>query len=175
MPSMWFNPCEILRVTVEIGMGNKTKGNLFVVGQFALLAVIAFVPSRKIWIPNGLFEVIAVILQVFGVGILIVSATTLGRNLTANPVPLENARLKTNGIYGLVRHPIYFGLISTATGLVVNDGPVVSLVALLALIALLDVKARFEEKLLLEKFEEYAHYAAKVGRLFPGIGRIRQS
>ena len=42
-----------------------------------------------------------------------------------------------------------------------------------ALITLLSVKARFEESLLLAKYEGYKQYASRVGRMLPGIGRIR--
>ena len=35
------------------------------------------------------------------------------------------------------------------------------------------VKARFEEKLLMDHFEGYAEYATKVGRFVPGLGKIR--
>jgi len=43
----------------------------------------------------------------------------------------------------------------------------------LGLVVLLNFKARFEERLLLAKFPEYAAYAAKVGRLFPGVGKLK--
>jgi protein-S-isoprenylcysteine O-methyltransferase Ste14 len=35
------------------------------------------------------------------------------------------------------------------------------------------VKARFEEKLLAQKYPDYAAYSAKVGRLLPLLGRKR--
>jgi len=42
-----------------------------------------------------------------------------------------------------------------------------------ALLALLAVKARWEERMLAATHTDYAAYAAATGRFVPGIGRIR--
>ena len=156
-------------------MNDKKVGNLFVFGQFLLIAVLALTPASNLWPASEILTFIANSSFAIGFALLILSFANLGKSLTANPVPLDKAELKTNGAYSIVRHPIYLALILVAIALTLKSASLVSVVALLALVVLLDFKARFEEKLLMKKFANYKNYAQKVGRLFPGIGRIRQS
>jgi protein-S-isoprenylcysteine O-methyltransferase Ste14 len=155
-------------------MTNKTKGNIFVAIQFALLALLFFVPGGSDWQVSTEMSLASLLLSAFGFVILIFSAVTLGKSLTANPVPLKNAVLKTNGLYSLVRHPIYFGVILLAVAVVVQSRSWMHLLFGMALFVLFELKARFEESLLLEHYRDYAAYASKVGRLLPLIGRIRK-
>lgn len=156
-------------------MNDKKVGNLFVFGQFLLIAVLALTPASTIWPASEVLTFIANSSFAIGFALLILSFANLGKSLTANPVPLDKAELKTNGAYSIVRHPIYLALILVASALTLKSASLVSVATLLALVVLLDFKARFEEKLLMKKFANYKNYAQKVGRLFPGIGRIRQS
>ena len=93
----------------------------------------------------------------------------LGKSLTPFPKPLEEARLVRHGIYALMRHPVYAGLIALSLGWACLWGSWrgVALARLQAV--LLDAKARREERWLREKFPDYDQYAAKVCRLIPGI------
>jgi protein-S-isoprenylcysteine O-methyltransferase Ste14 len=154
-------------------MKDKTKGNLMVTGQFILLAELMFVPGRSDWAVGGALHLVAQVVLGAGIFVTAVAIVGLGRSLTANPVPLERATLKTTGLYAVVRHPIYLGLILIGVGLTVGSGSVFQVPALLGLVALLHFKARFEERLLFAKYPDYAEYASKVGRLVPGVGRIR--
>ena len=154
-------------------MSQKTVGNLFVIGQFALLAVLLILPQGSAW-PSG--EPVATMgyaLNLVGMAIVIFAIASLGKSLTANPVPLEEATLKTTGLYAVVRHPIYFGFILAASGLTLKCGSWVSLAVFGGLVLLLNFKARFEERLLIAKYDGYLAYASKVGRLVPGLGRLR--
>jgi protein-S-isoprenylcysteine O-methyltransferase Ste14 len=156
-------------------MNDKKVGNLFVFGQFLLIAFLALTPASNLWSASEVLTFIANGSFAIGFALLILSFANLGKSLTANPVPLDKAELKTNSAYSIVRHPIYLALILVAIALTLKSASLVSVAALLALVVLLDFKARFEEKLLMKKFANYKNYAQKVGRLFPGIGRIRQS
>jgi protein-S-isoprenylcysteine O-methyltransferase Ste14 len=60
-----------------------------------------------------------------------------------------------------------------ALGLAFIGASVGHLIAAGALIVLLMVKSRLEERMLLGQYRDYAAYAARVGRLVPGVGRIR--
>jgi protein-S-isoprenylcysteine O-methyltransferase Ste14 len=154
-------------------MTNKVKGNIFVAIQFALLALLFFVPGGSDWQVATEMSFALALLSALGFVILIVSAINLGKSLTANPVPLENAVLKTNGLYSLVRHPIYFAVLLLALSAAVQSRSWLHVFFAIALFILLEFKARFEEKLLLEHYADYAGYASRVGRLIPFVGRIR--
>jgi protein-S-isoprenylcysteine O-methyltransferase Ste14 len=96
-------------------------------------------------------------------------ALRMGSRLTPSPRPRENARLLVHGSFRLVRHPMYGGLILMAFGwaLFVN-GPLTLLYACV-LFVWLDVKSRFEERLLEERFEGYAEYRRRSRKLVPFV------
>jgi protein-S-isoprenylcysteine O-methyltransferase Ste14 len=154
-------------------MTNKSKGNIFVAFQFALLGLLFLVPGRSDWSVSQPTSNAMLLISIFAASILIVSAINLGKSLTANPVPLDIATLKTKGFYAIVRHPIYFAVLLLALSAAVQSKSWLHVFFAIALFILLEFKARFEEKLLLEHYADYASYAAKVGRLIPFVGRIR--
>jgi protein-S-isoprenylcysteine O-methyltransferase Ste14 len=92
----------------------------------------------------------------------------LGRHWSMAIVPGQTSRLVTRGVYRWVRHPIYslsMGLM-LASAVVLPTVPMV-LVACLHLIAL-NLKARYEEHYLEERFgSAYAEYCSHVGRFWP--------
>jgi protein-S-isoprenylcysteine O-methyltransferase Ste14 len=154
-------------------MNSKAQGNLLVGLQFLLLGFLVLLPEGEHWETALVFTFIANGMTVLALFILLVSAINLGRSLTANPVPLDKAELKTTGMYSLVRHPIYSAIVLLAIGRSVTSESFLVLVVGVLLVVLISIKARFEDRLLLKHYEGYATYAAKVGRMIPGIGRIR--
>jgi protein-S-isoprenylcysteine O-methyltransferase Ste14 len=103
------------------------------------------------------------------VGILIAAtgAVNLGRNLTPLPTPKENSALIITGAYRLVRHPIYSGILFMAFGWGMWLNSWLTVGYALLLFAFFDIKSRYEEKLLLEKFPDYAAYRKRVKKLIP--------
>jgi protein-S-isoprenylcysteine O-methyltransferase Ste14 len=89
------------------------------------------------------------------------------RSFTANPRPLLTGRLIRSGPYGVVRHPVYSGLIFGAFGLALVRLSTPTLVAALLLFVILDLKRRREEIWLAERFAEYPEYAAHGKGLIP--------
>jgi len=89
------------------------------------------------------------------------------RSFTANPRPLPTGRLIRSGPYGVVRHPVYSGLVFCAFGLALVRLSTPTLVAALLLFVILDLKRRREEVWLAERFAEYAQYAAQSRALIP--------
>jgi protein-S-isoprenylcysteine O-methyltransferase Ste14 len=147
------------------------QGNLMVALQFVFLGLIIFLPNGTDWPTPLWFTAVAAISLYMGWLILIVAAVNLGKSLTANPVPLERATLKTTGLYGIVRHPIYLGLLLIGFATALGSASIRKAIYFVLLTALLNVKARFEEKLLTQKYPEYSAYSARVGRLLPRLGR----
>jgi protein-S-isoprenylcysteine O-methyltransferase Ste14 len=92
-----------------------------------------------------------------GLALGIWAGRTMGRSLSPFPRPPRSTRLVQNGPFRVVRHPIYLGgtLFCAGLGLVFS----VYALALTAVLALFWVfKARHEERLLTERFPEYADY-----------------
>ena len=135
--------------------------------QFALLAVIVLSPPRDDWpVPSWLLTIGAVGSWA-GIAIMLVAGLGLGRGLTAAPLPNAHAKLRTGGLYRLVRHPIYTGLLLFTVAHVATSGSALVALAGVLLILLINAKARWEEKRLTERFLDYPDYARRTPRFVP--------
>ena len=152
-------------------MNNKSRGYFYVAVQFLLIALLFTAPRQDQ--PYGNFSdplgIVGVAVIALGAIILVTSFVRLGKSLTANPVPKDDGVLVTSGLYGRVRHPIYFGLLVLCLGVVLDAGWWPQIVIALMLYFLLNIKAQFEEDLLRQKYPEYKAYALKTPRFFPRI------
>jgi protein-S-isoprenylcysteine O-methyltransferase Ste14 len=77
--------------------------------------------------------------------------------------------LLEQGAYGLVRHPIYSGILQLAFGWGLRTGGWLTLGYALLLFLILDRKARREEVILRQTFPGYDAYSCRVKRLIPFI------
>ncbi len=140
-----------------------------VAAQFALIGVLVLLPGRADWpVPAGL-RVLCLVGASLGVVVMVLAGTALGRGLTAVPLPNRHAVLRTGGLYRAVRHPIYTGLLLTTGSFMVASASLPRLAAFVALLALLGVKARWEEVRLARRFAAYPQYAASTPRFVPGL------
>ncbi len=142
-----------------------------VAAQFVFLLLLGFMPWGSLWPRDIASLVIGLVLVALGVGIALAAGGALGRTLTPSPIPKADGQLVTGGVYALVRHPIYSGLLVLGLGLVAIGASVLHLLAWVALLSILMAKARFEERMLADHYPGYRAYAARVGRLVPGVGR----
>ncbi len=107
-----------------------------------------------------------------GITLATVGALRLGRSLHPLPAPPDDATLRTDGVYGMVRHPIYVGLLASCAGAAVLRARPEPLAAVAVLAGVLHVKTGYEERLLRSRFgAAYAEYAERVPRLVPRIRR----
>jgi protein-S-isoprenylcysteine O-methyltransferase Ste14 len=154
-------------------MNNSLKGNLLVICQFILLGLLILYPSNSInYGPFALTVTIAIaVLLALGLVILGLSFLALGRSLTAHPIPAKNGELVTDGLYRFARHPIYTGLLAIGLAMTLSGGLFPHMLFFIALVALLNYKASFEEQLLRARYVDYASYAEKTGRFLPKLKR----
>ncbi|MEO5885006.1 MAG: isoprenylcysteine carboxylmethyltransferase family protein [Candidatus Limnocylindrales bacterium] len=94
----------------------------------------------------------------------------LGGSLTPLPHPRDDARLVETGVYGLVRHPIYGGLILGAVGWALMLASLAGLVASALLLAFFTLKAAREEAWLTTRFPGYPAYRTRTRRFIPWVG-----
>ena len=135
--------------------------------QFALIAFVVLWPSGQINI--AAIYIGGVLLVAPGIIVLYLGIKNLGRSLAANPVPKSDAELVETGIYKYLRHPIYTGLMLATLGSAVQTLDLTKLVVWLALVLLLNYKARWEETLLVKKYPGYADYMKRTGRFVPRL------
>jgi protein-S-isoprenylcysteine O-methyltransferase Ste14 len=101
--------------------------------------------------------------------VLAFARLTVARAMTVFPRPREHAALAERGVYRLVRHPIYGGLILMALGLSLAESPL-GLIPAALLAVVVDLKSRLEEEWLVERQPGYAAYRARTPRRFvPGV------
>lgn len=140
---------------------------VLVAAQLVLLALIALLPRGWGWPVGGWLRALGVAGTVAGLAVMVLGGTALGRGLTAVPIPNEHAQLRTGGLYRMVRHPIYTGLLLAAGSFVVATGSGWRALAFAGLVVLLTVKARWEEVRLARRFAAYPEYAARTPRFVP--------
>ncbi|OIP71592.1 MAG: hypothetical protein AUK48_12335 [Oscillatoriales cyanobacterium CG2_30_44_21] len=152
------------------------KGEYWVLGQtvlsvgFALLPVYPaialnnFSPIWKYadWGLTGFFGLIALLLLLSG-------SIKLGTNLTPLPHPKDDGELVTGGVYALVRHPIYSGVIFLAIAYSCWKLSLSHAIGAIVLLLFFDIKARKEESWLSNKFSDYDQYRSQVKKLIPWI------
>jgi protein-S-isoprenylcysteine O-methyltransferase Ste14 len=85
----------------------------------------------------------------------------LGPQITPFPKPVEEGEVKRTGAYGLVRHPMYGGVLLLTLGWSLASSPL-ALAPWTAAVVFLDAKRRREEAWLAEKHPEYEEYRASV-------------
>ena len=141
--------------------------------QFVFLLLLGFLPWGSLWSRGLGTIVLGLALVVLGAGIAFAAGAGLGRTLTPSPIPRDDGVLVTGGVYAAVRHPIYSGLLIIGAGLVVIGASALHVLAWFGLLSVFMLKSRLEERMLAGKYSAYGAYAARVGRLVPGLGRIR--
>lgn len=114
------------------------------------------------WGLTSLCSLIAAILLLWG-------GVELGTNLTPLPHPKDNGKLVTSGIYGVVRHPIYSGVIFLAIAYSFWQLSLIHFISAMLLLLFFDIKARKEESWLRIKFSDYGVYQTRVKKLIPWI------
>jgi len=104
-----------------------------------------------------------------GCGVALMGAVQLGDALTPLPHPRDGARLREEGIYRYLRHPIYAGLIIGSFGWALAWQSLWGLAGVVLVFLFFDRKAAREERWLRAHYPGYGDYATRVKRFFPGV------
>jgi len=148
-------------------MNNKTiKSWAFVTVQAVLLVALIFLTDGNQYNPANVV-LTGKIIQIFGAVILLISFYDLRKSLTALPMPKDNGVLQVHGLYRFVRHPMYVGVLVLSLGIAVAGGNLEKYVLVICLYILFSYKARYEEKLLAEKYSGYEKYMKNTPRFLP--------
>jgi protein-S-isoprenylcysteine O-methyltransferase Ste14 len=146
----------------------QARGSLLVGLQVVCLVLVVLPVGPVLWVTPRWLVVLSLLTLVAAAVLALLGAARLGRGLRAHPAPAAGATLRTDGVYGLVRHPIYLALLLGAAVVTVASGRLLAVLATVALSAVLHVKAGLEEQLLRERFgSDYDEYAQRVPRVLP--------
>jgi len=142
------------------------------------IAVVVIVSLLQRFVPTGIWRAISYrseALALAGVAVLVVSTLftlwarlTLGTMWTGRPAIKDQHELRTDGPYGVTRHPIYTGLMGMLLGTMLLAGFGGLLPAFVMAGIYCSVKIRTEERLLTETFgERYLQYRRLVPAVLP--------
>jgi protein-S-isoprenylcysteine O-methyltransferase Ste14 len=154
----------------------EDRGNRWVIIAFALIGLAegylpAYTDRVGFWTIDGdAIRWIGVVLFVVGGTLRIWPVFVLGRRFSGLVAIQPGHTLVTAGIYRIIRHPSYLGLLVNALGWAIAFRSGVGVLLTAMLIPPLLARIRAEEKLLGTQFgAEYDAYRARTSRLLPRL------
>jgi protein-S-isoprenylcysteine O-methyltransferase Ste14 len=154
----------------------EDRGNRWVIVALTLLGLLdaylpAFTDRKAFWTLDGeTMRWLGVVLFAAGGALRLWPVFVLGPRFSGLVAIQPGHTLVTSGIYGVIRHPSYLGLLVNALGwgLAFRAGVGVLLTALMIPPLLARIYA--EERLLRTQFgDEYSAYCVRTSRLIPGL------
>jgi protein-S-isoprenylcysteine O-methyltransferase Ste14 len=154
----------------------EDRGNRWVIAALVLIGLLqAYLPAytdrKDFWTIDGdAVRWLGVALFAIGGALRLWPVFVLGHRFSGLVAIQPGHSLVASGIYGVIRHPSYLGLLvnSLGWGLAFRSGVGVLLTALT--IPLLLARIRAEENLLRTQFgEQYDAYRRRTSRLIPGL------
>jgi protein-S-isoprenylcysteine O-methyltransferase Ste14 len=136
--------------------------------QLALIGAIVGLAFARVYWPESAADeltVVGIVAIVVGVALFVAGVVSLGPALTPFPRPSDRGGLVDRGVYRIVRHPLYGGVILIALGWSLAESPL-ALAPTAVLAGFLDLKARREEAWLEERYADYRAYADRTRHRF---------
>lgn len=154
----------------------RLAGVLFSASLLALLAApIATLAGLLpcVALPRPL-SVLGLVLAIVGFAAVLVSQIQMGASWRVGVDASERTELVTDGVFAVVRNPIFSAIGVFAVGMLLLVPNALSLLGLLFGAIGLELQVRWVEEpyLLSTHGDAYAGYAQRVGRFVPAVGRI---
>lgn len=146
-----------------IGRRSSLAGAVVALAGTFIMSVPVVAPFTN---PSGLAMAASAALTLAGTAFSIASLASLGRCFGIFP---EARGLVAKGPYRWVRHPLYVGEATSTLGQVVVTASPAMVALFLAFVVLQAWRAANEERALAAVFPEYADYAGRTKRFFPGL------
>jgi protein-S-isoprenylcysteine O-methyltransferase Ste14 len=157
----------------RFGSPEWLAGVLFVVALVVgILGPMLVLLGQSVIARSDLVGIVGSGLALFGVGLTVAAQLSMRDSWRIGVDSSERTELRTTGLFGAVRNPIFSAMALTATGLMLMVPTVVSVGGLLALFVALQLQVRIVEEpyLLRTHGEVYEKYCSSAGRFVPRIG-----
>ncbi|HEY1097518.1 MAG TPA: isoprenylcysteine carboxylmethyltransferase family protein [Myxococcota bacterium] len=151
-------------------------GVLFVIGVVALPAA-ALLDVADLWstfrAPSTAMRVAGGVLCALGMVGTSISQHTMGTSWRIGVDAQETTALVDDGIFGLVRNPIFTFMTIASIGFSLLVPHVLAIVGVVAVVVAIELQVRLVEEpyLIATHGDAWRAYAARVGRFVPGFGR----
>jgi protein-S-isoprenylcysteine O-methyltransferase Ste14 len=163
------------QVNLSTGV-REDRGNRWIIAAVSIIALLcAYLPAytdrKELWTIDGdAVRWLGVLLFAVGGVLRLWPVFTLGRRFSGLVAIQPGHALVTHGIYGVIRHPSYLGLLINALGWVLAFRSIVGILLTLLMIPPLVARMNAEERLLRSEFgDAYDAYRARTSRLIPGL------
>jgi len=162
---------------VNLSSGEREdRGNRWVIAALIILGLLqAYLPAytdrKEFWTFDGdSLRWLGVVLFIVGGVLRIRPVFVLGHRFSGLVAIQPGHTLVTTGMYGVIRHPSYLGLLVNSLGWAFAFRSGVGVLLMLLTIPPLVARIRSEETLLHTQFgAEYDAYRARTSRLIPGL------
>ena len=143
------------------------KGRLLVAAQFCCLAVLVLLPAGGAVTPGRGFT--STVLSAAATVVLALAFIALRPSITVFPEPRDGVPFIRHGIYAWVRHPMYLAVLLFGAAMVCTRWTVESALVWLLLYVDLQLKHRYEDRLLAQRWPDASTYQSQVGALLPRL------
>ena len=169
----WYKSRDLIQTRAEFRAPEQTGDRFFMLS--GLLTALA------IFIMSGLdfrFKLTAIPFSIKFIGLMVFSSSFLIYFVTmrANPYLFKQIEIHddqeviSTGLYGLVRHPMYVGIILMVTSFPIALGTITGVIPAFLFDFLLVKRITLEERLLIQELEGYTEYMKRVKyRLIPKL------
>jgi protein-S-isoprenylcysteine O-methyltransferase Ste14 len=154
----------------------EDRGNRWVLIAFTVIGLLvgylpAYTDRIGLWTIDGdTIRWLGVVLFLAGGALRLWPVFVLGRRFSGLVAIQSGHTLVTSGVYGVIRHPSYLGLLINALGWALAFRSGVGLLLTALLVPPIIARIHAEEALLRAQFgAEYDSYCARAPRLIPGV------
>jgi protein-S-isoprenylcysteine O-methyltransferase Ste14 len=151
-------------------LGAESPSRVLTLAAIVMIAASYWpVPRAVLWSLPAAWSWVMFALVVAGLGFTWLARLHLGPLWSSTSAPTEDHRIVDTGPYGIVRHPVYAGLLLAALATAVERGRIEAVAGALVLVAAVSLRAKLEERFLRRDLgdEAYASYRRRVPMLLP--------
>jgi protein-S-isoprenylcysteine O-methyltransferase Ste14 len=149
-----------------------------ILGAVLVLAILRIFPKsdwNSLVVATPWVRVVGLTILVCSTAFTLWARVALGTMWSSSPMVKVEHQLRTDGPYGVTRHPIYTGLLGMLLGTVLLVGFGHWLLLLPVGFVFIEIRIHLEEGLMLATFPDaYPAYRQRVPQLIPGLRRFHQ-
>ncbi len=152
------------------------------VGFIAAMAAAFFAPVLQLaglvdpltFLHAPWIQLTGIVVATAGIAATVYAQVDMGDSWRIGVDPSETTTLVRQGVFGIVRNPIFSAMFVFGLGIALVTPNVVAIVGFLLLVLTIEVQVRVVEEPYLgtKHGDTYRDYRAEVGRFVPGVGRV---